>query len=132
VMYAEFNEEEGEEETGPGLGYVDIFNPDGSLVKRFVSKGQLNAPWGVAMAPASFLGSSEPAILIGNFGDGSINAYNMDGGYLGQLRSHGNPIVIEGLWAITFAPGRTDRLYFAAGPDDEEEGLFGYIKKSTE
>jgi uncharacterized protein (TIGR03118 family) len=135
VMYAKFDEEEGEEETGPGLGYVDIFNPDGSLVKRFVSKGQLNAPWGVAWAPASFFGDDgQPAILIGNFGDGHINAYREDGAYLGQLRAHGKPIEIEGLWAITFAPSTAttispDWLYFAAGPGDEEHGLFGYITK---
>jgi uncharacterized protein (TIGR03118 family) len=131
VMYAKLGDD-GDEEVGPGNGYVDIYTTAGSLVKRFVSKGQLNAPWGVAMAPASFLGSAEPAVLIGNFGDGHINAYNMDGAFLGQLRAHGNPIVIDGLWAITFPAGRTDRLYFAAGPDDEEDGLFGYVKKSTE
>jgi uncharacterized protein (TIGR03118 family) len=133
VMYAKVDPEEHEEEKGPGLGYVDIYNTDGSLVKRFVSRGQLNAPWGVAQATAGFFGDDgQPAILIGNFGDGHIDGYNMDGEFLGQLRAHGEPIEIEGLWAITFPPGRTDRLYFAAGPDDEEDGLFGYIKKATE
>jgi uncharacterized protein (TIGR03118 family) len=132
VMYAKVNPEEGEEEPGPGLGYVDVYNTDGSFVKRFVSKGQLNAPWGVALVPAGFMGAdSQPAILVGNFGDGHINAYNMDGEFVGQLRAHGNPIEIEGLWAITYNTP-TGRLYFAAGPDDEEDGLFGYIKKSTE
>jgi len=133
VMYAKVDPEEHEEEVGPGNGYVDIYNTDGSLVKRFVSRGQLNAPWGVAQAPAGFLGAdSQPAILVGNFGDGHINIYSMDGDFLGQMRAHGNPVVIEGLWAIMFPPGRTDRLYFAAGPEDEQDGLFGYIKKSTE
>jgi uncharacterized protein (TIGR03118 family) len=136
VMYAKVDPEEHEEEVGPGLGYVDIYNTNGTLDKRFVSKGQLNAPWGVAWAPAGFFGGdadAEPAILIGNFGDGRINAYSLDGNFLGQLRAHGEPIVIEGLWAITFPPSTStidpNRLYFAAGPDDEEEGLFGYIKK---
>jgi uncharacterized protein (TIGR03118 family) len=136
VMYAELNEEEGEEEKGAHLGYVDIYNPDGSLDRRFVSQGQLNAPWGVAWAPPSFFGegvSSEGAILIGNFGDGHINAYSVAGDFLGQLRQHGQPIVIEGLWAIMFPPATSsidpNRLYFAAGPEDEEEGLFGYIAK---
>jgi uncharacterized protein (TIGR03118 family) len=136
-MYAKVDPVEGEEEAGPGLGYVDIYNTDGSFVKRFVSKGQLNAPWGVAWAPASFFGDDEnarPAILIGNFGDGHINAYNEDGNFLGQLRAHGNPIVIDGLWAISFVPATAttidaNRLYFAAGPDDETEGIFGYIVK---
>ncbi|MES1198327.1 MAG: TIGR03118 family protein [Chitinophagaceae bacterium] len=134
VMYAKVDPEEHEEEVGPGLGYVDIYNADGTLDKRFASKGQLNAPWGVAMAPASFFGDDgQPAILVGNFGDGHINAYNLDGVFIGQLRAHGEPIVIEGLWAITFPPSTStidpNRLYFAAGPDDETEGLFGYIIK---
>jgi uncharacterized protein (TIGR03118 family) len=133
VMYAKVGQ--GEEESGPGLGYVDIYNPDGTLVKRFVSGGQLNAPWGIAKAPASFWGDDGTAniILIGNFGDGHINAFDENGNFLGQLRSHGMPIVIEGLWGLSFAPATStinpNWLYFAAGPDDEEEGLFGYITK---
>jgi uncharacterized protein (TIGR03118 family) len=137
VMYAKEDPmEEGEEEKGPGLGFVDIYNTDGSFVRRFVSKGQLNAPWGVAWAPAGFFGSGEngqPAILIGNFGDGHINAYSTEGNFLGQLRAHGNPIVINGLWTISFPPSTSsinhDRLYFTAGPDDEADGIFGYIIK---
>jgi uncharacterized protein (TIGR03118 family) len=138
VMYAKVDPVEHEEEVGPGNGYVDIFNTNGTLVKRFVSRGQLNAPWGVAAAPAGFWGEGnseiQNVILIGNFGDGRINAFNENGKFLGQLRSKGNPIVIEGLWAITFPPPTataTDpgRLYFAAGPADEEDGLFGYIDK---
>jgi len=137
VMYAKFDEEEVEEVTGPGLGYVDIFNPDGSLDKRFVSQGQLNAPWGVTEAPEGFWGEgsgNDEVYLVGNFGDGHINAFDEDGNFLGQLRAHGNPIVIEGLWGIAFAPSTSTALnhnwlFFAAGPDDEEHGLFGYIKK---
>jgi hypothetical protein len=73
-------------------------------------------------------------ILIGNFGDGHINAYDENGNFQGQLRSHGSPIVIEGLWGLSFAPSSATAinpnwLYFAAGPDDEEEGLFGYITR---
>jgi hypothetical protein len=71
--------------------------------------------------------------LIGNFGDGRINAFSLKGKFLGQLRAHGKPIEIEGLWAIMFPPATStidpNRLYFAAGPDDEKEGLFGYITK---
>ncbi len=135
VMYAKVGAD-GEEEKGPGNGYVDIYNPDGSLMKRFVTKGQLNAPWGVAKAPASFWGSGGQSgnILIGNFGDGRINAYSSNGDFIGQLRLSGVPIEIEGLWGITFPPASAaginpNWLYFAAGPDDEEEGLFGYITK---
>ena len=137
VMYAKVDPEEGEEETGDGLGYVDIFNPNGSLVKRFISRGQLNAPWGIAKAPPGFWGegsSTSDVYLVGNFGDGHINAYADNGNFLGQLRQHVQPIEIEGLWGIAFAPSTSTAinrnwLYFAAGPDDEEHGLFGYIKK---
>lgn len=135
VMYAKVGSD-GEEEVGPGNGYVDIYTPGGLLVKRFISRGQLNAPWGIAKAPATFWGDDglPDIILVGNFGDGRINAYNSNGDFLGQLRANGNPIVIEGLWAISFAPATATSinpnwLYFSAGPDDEEEGLFGYITK---
>ena len=137
VLYAKVDPVEGEEEAGDGLGYVDIFNPDGSMVKRFISNGQLNAPWGIAKAPAGFWGegsNNTNVFLVGNFGDGHINAYTENGNFLGQLRQHGRPIVIEGLWGIAFAPSTSTALnrnwlFFAAGPDDEEHGLFGYIKK---
>lgn len=140
VMYAKVDPEEGEEEAGPGKGYVSIFNMDGSFVRRFASQGQLNAPWGIAQAPVGFYAddnsgphSMGATILIGNFGDGTINAYTLDGTWIGQLRAHGAPIVIEGLWGIMFPPAAAaidhNRLYFVAGPDDEEEGLFGYITK---
>jgi len=135
VMYAKVGSD-GEEEVGSGNGYVDIFNPNGTLVKRFVSRGQLNAPWGIAKAPGSFWGDEpiDGRILVGNFGDGHINVYDSNGGFQGQLRKSGNPIVIEGLWGLSFAPTSATAinpnwLYFAAGPDDEEEGLFGYITK---
>jgi uncharacterized protein (TIGR03118 family) len=106
-------------------------------MRRFISRGQLNAPWGVTKAPAGFWGegsSTSDVFLVGNFGDGHINAYADNGNFLGQLRQHGEPIEIEGLWGIAFAPSTSTALnhnwlFFAAGPDDEEHGLFGYIKK---
>jgi len=136
VMYSKLGDD-GDEVVSPGNGYVDIYNPDGSLMKRFISGGQLNAPWGVAKAPTGFWGDGSETtnvILVGNFGDGHINAFDENGNFLGQLREHGNPIVIEGLWGISFAPATSTTinhnwLYFAAGPGDEEHGLFGYIKK---
>jgi len=137
VLYAKVDPADGHEEIGDGLGYVSVFNSDGSFVKRFISNGQLNAPWGIAKAPAGFWGEGSENInvfLVGNFGDGHINAYTENGNFLGQLRQHGQPIVIEGLWGIAFAPATSTALnrnwlFFAAGPDDEEHGLFGYIKK---
>jgi uncharacterized protein (TIGR03118 family) len=139
VMYAKVDEEEHEEEAGPGLGLVDIYTTSGMFVKRFTTGGTLNAPWGVAMAPVSFYKDDEdsdagPAILVGNFGDGRINAYRAkDGKFLGQLSMHNTPITIDGLWAISFAPSTSpinqNLLYFTAGPDDEQDGLFGYISR---
>jgi len=136
VMYSKLGDD-GDEVVSPGNGYVDIYNPDGSLMKRFISRGQLNAPWGIAKAPTGFWGEgseSTNVFLVGNFGDGHINAYTENGNFLGQLRQHGEPIEIEGLWGIAFAPSTSTALnhnwlFFAAGPDDEEHGLFGYIKK---
>ena len=148
VMYAKVGAD-GDEVKHPGFGFVDIYNPDGTLFRRFIQHGQLNAPWGVAHAPAGFLADmgddhhhgmrgkddddDNDVILVGNFGDGRINAFNTHGKFLGQLRQHGKPIEIEGLWAIMFppstAPINPNRLYFAAGPEDETDGLFGYIVK---
>jgi uncharacterized protein (TIGR03118 family) len=130
VMYALVDDVHGEETKGAGLGYVDIYNPNGSLVKRFASQGQLNAPWGIAMAPAGFFNHHDnTAILIGNFGDGKINAYSMNGDYLGHVQSHGVDVSIDGLWGISFGGTDPNRLFFAAGPNDEQDGLFGYLKE---
>jgi uncharacterized protein (TIGR03118 family) len=154
VMYAKVGSD-GEEEKGAGLGIVDIFNPDGSFVKRFASRGALNAPWGVAMSPTNFLEESDMSdnddhggnknkgdddaehlavILVGNFGDGRINVFSTEGLFLGQLQNHNHAIVIDGLWALSFAPATATtidpmRLYFTAGPKDETDGLFGYLLK---
>jgi uncharacterized protein (TIGR03118 family) len=157
----------GRDQAGVGNGYVDIFNTDGSLVKRFASKNFLNAPWGIVEAPANFLvnmnngnnddgdhggnnsgdgnnggnnnsgdgkhgtTAPQPAILIGNFGDGRINVYSLDGNFLGLLASHDQLLVIDGLWALSFAPTTSTidpgRLYFTAGPNGEKDGVFGYL-----
>jgi len=137
VLYAKVGAN-GRDEAGAGQGYVNVFNADGHLLKRFTSKGQLNAPWGIAKAPAGFLSNGDKdygaSILVGNFGDGRINAYTSDGKFIGQLNDQDGPITIEGLWAISFVPSTAtnidpNRLYFAAGPDNEEHGLYGYITK---
>jgi uncharacterized protein (TIGR03118 family) len=142
VTYAKVGPD-GRDLPGPGLGYVDIFTTNGSFVKRFASGETLNAPWGLAMTPAGIMTdeddhTSEPAIVVGNFGDGRINVYRArDGKFLGQLgKKHKEPLVIEGLWALVFPPATSPidqhRLYFTAGPDDEEDGLFGYIIKEDD
>lgn len=136
VMYAKQGPD-GDEIHHPGFGIVDIYNPNGTLAQRFISNGQLNSPWGIAKAPAGFWGDASDmgtVYLVGNFGDGRINAFDSNGNFLGQLRASGQPIIIDGLWGISFAPSTStvinhNRLYFAAGPDDETHGLFGYISK---
>jgi len=118
-----------------GFGVVDIFDTNGTLVSRVATHGQLNAPWGIALAPANF-GEFSGDLLIGNFGDGQINAYAQqpDGSWerAGGLRdSSGRQISIDGLWAIGFGnggtAGPTTTLYFAAGPNDEADGLYGSV-----
>lgn len=134
VAYAKVGPD-GRDLKGVGNGVVDIYSTSGTLLKRFAEKGSLNSPWGVAQAPASFFKGdpAQTAILIGNFGDGRINAYSTDGKFLGQLRANGKAVEIDGLWAISFAPTTStidpNRLYFAAGPNHELDGLFGYIIK---
>ena len=125
-----------DEAHGQGYGFVDAFDFGGNLVARVAQHGQLNAPWGLAWAPASF-GRFGGDLLVANFADGHINAYeemaNGHFGFRGFLRmGNGQPVAIDGLWAIQFghgAPnnGHTDTLFFTAGPNDEANGLFGTI-----
>jgi len=132
VAYAKVDESSDEEKTGPGLGIVNVFDADGFLLKRLVSFGPLNAPWGMALAPAGF-GEFSNMLLVGNFGDGKINAFDpATGAHAGPLHTRGQQdLVIEGLWGIAFGPGiqnqPTDTLFFAAGINDEEDGLYGRI-----
>ena len=116
---------------GHGHGFVDVFSNDGAFIRRLVTRGQLDSPWGLALAPAGF-GRFGGALLVGNFGNGHINAYDpTTGAHRGQLRrSNGKPIVIDGLWALRFGNGnaaKTGELLFSAGPADETHGLLGKI-----
>jgi len=139
VTYALQDKSKQIEVPGNGLGYVDEYTPDGKLVARVASKGNshapLNAPWGLAIAPAQF-GAYSGDVLVGNFGNGRISAYQqLSSGkwvYKGQLRvASGAPIVVDGLWSIAFgngaAAGPTNNLYFLAGPTGQTQGLFGFI-----
>ena len=138
VTYAKQDPTGEEEVAGRGLGFVDAFDTDGNLLARVASRGQLNAPWGVALAPVGEPGFGQFSgdLLVGNFGDGEITAYEevSSGGFelVGQLRgSRGGPLSIDGLWALGFGNGVTtgprSTLFFTAGPDDETHGLFGSI-----
>jgi uncharacterized protein (TIGR03118 family) len=139
VTYAKQDGAKKDDAPGNGNGYVDEYTTDGALVARVASGGRKNAPpnapWGLAMAPASF-GVFGGDLLIGNFGNGRISAYQDRGGgkwvFKGQLRRGDQTLItIDGLWALAFgngaAGGPTTSLYFAAGPGGEAHGLFGSI-----
>lgn len=132
VTYAKQDADAEDEVAGQGLGVVDVYDPDGNFVARLASGDALNAPWGLALAPASF-GEFGGALLVGNFGDGAINAYEPTSGrFLGTLRDENHHrIHIDGLWGIAFGNGlasqHTNALYYAAGPDDENGGAYGVV-----
>ncbi len=134
VTYALQDADAEDELAGAGRGFVDMFSADGTLLSRVASHGPLNAPWGLAWAPSDF-GRFGGDLLVGNFGDGRIHAYAWDGGgfsHDGLLRrGSGDPVWIDGLWAIAFGnggpAGATNALFFTAGPQDESHGLFGKI-----
>jgi uncharacterized protein (TIGR03118 family) len=131
VTYAKQNAAQHDDVAGQGNGFVDMFDTDGHLLKRFATRGQLNSPWGVARASFTF-GDFSGDILVGNFGDGTINAYDpATGNFRGTVRDVNNkPLVIDGLWTLTLGGGRNSNpntLYFTAGPNGETDGLFGTI-----
>jgi uncharacterized protein (TIGR03118 family) len=134
VSYAQQDAEKMDEIAGEGRGFVDAYDLAGNLLARVAQHGQLNAPWGLAMAPASF-DRYAGDLLVGNFGDGQINAYEETASgfeHRGTLRdSSGGKLVIDGLWALEFGNsnnnGNPDTLFFTAGPNDESHGLFGTI-----
>jgi uncharacterized protein (TIGR03118 family) len=134
VSYAMRSDFEPEQEApGPGLGLVDVFDTSGNLVERLVDEGgKLNAPWGMALAPADF-GTLSNALLVGNFGDGAINGYDPTSGrFLGAVSdASGAPFAAPGLWGITFGNDAVNQphaaLFFAAGINGEANGRYGRI-----
>jgi uncharacterized protein (TIGR03118 family) len=134
VTFAKQNDKKHDDVAGPGNGFVDIFDADGNLLDRFASGGTLNSPWGLALAPEGF-GKFSRHLLVGNFGDGRINAFDLNTGHFdGQLIDpEGNPLTINGLWAVRFGNGAPNggsrrKLFFTAGIADESHGLFGFIE----
>ncbi|MDB5447832.1 MAG: hypothetical protein JWQ97_3149, partial [Phenylobacterium sp.] len=114
-----------DEFAAPGLGAIDVFDMSGHLVRRLSIGGRLDAPWGMAIAPASF-GKFAGALLVGNFGNGQINAYDpQTGRHLGVLQAGDGKVGIDGLWALH--TGANGTITFSAGPDGESHGLVGSI-----
>ena len=139
VTYALQDDDAEDDVAGPGHGYVDAYDTAGNLLRRVASGGALDSPWGLALAPADF-GAFSNMLLVGNFGDGRINAYDLgvatrtgEALAVGPLHSaKGPPLQIDGLWALQFGNGAgagpKNTLFFTSGPFDEAHGLFGSLE----
>ena len=131
VTFAKQDAAKFDDDAGPGHGFVDVFAPNGDLLQRLASRGKLDSPWGVTLAPTTF-GAFGGDILVGNFGNGRINAFAPSTGqFLGQLKTSHGPLRIPGLWGLRFPTGSLNvvpgALYFTAGLNHEADGLFGDI-----
>ncbi|AOR37269.1 TIGR03118 family protein [Streptomyces fodineus] len=132
VTYAKQNAEKHDDVAGPGNGFIDVFSTGGRLLQRFARRGVLNSPWGLETAPKRF-GKFAGDLLVGNFGDGRINAFDLrTGRFEGTLKCpDGSPVVIPGLWGLqrgTARSGGEDSVWFAAGIEDEAHGLLGTLR----
>jgi len=131
VTYARQNAVKHDDFPGPGNGFIDIFNPSGTLLRRFASGGLLNSPWGIVQAPGDY-GKIAQSILVGNFGDGQITVFNGTGVALFQLKDvTGNVLSLPGLWGLSFGndtvAGAHNQLFFSSGPNGEVNGRFGRL-----
>jgi uncharacterized protein (TIGR03118 family) len=132
VTFAKQGPGKNDDDARPGDGFVDVFAPNGDLLQRLVSRGRLDSPWAVTLAPPTF-GAFGGDILVGNLGNGHIGAYDPTSGELQKQLSSavGGPITIDGLWGLRFAPATPgagpNTLFFTAGLNDEADGLFGTI-----
>ena len=140
VTYAKQNSAKHDDTPGAGRGFVDVFDTSGHLLDRVASRGALNAPGGLAVAPSNF-GTYSGDLLVGNFGDGRINAFQFPSGHSHKFQSagplkdaQGKPVVIDGLWSVVFGnggkAGSTNTLFFSAGINGEQDGLFGSLTAS--
>jgi uncharacterized protein (TIGR03118 family) len=135
VTYAKQNATAHDDVAGPGHGFIDVYTPDGFLVQRLASRGSLDSPWGMAIAPSSF-GPFAGMLLVGNFGNGRINVFNpFTGQFMGQLsNTQGQPLTIDGLWSLkvgTATTGGTQTVLFSAGINGEADGLLGSINPAS-
>jgi uncharacterized protein (TIGR03118 family) len=135
VTFAKQGPGKDDDDARPGNGFVDVFSPNGDLLQRLVSRGRLDSPWAVTLAPPTF-GAFGGDILVGNFGNGRINAFDpVTGEFQGELSGPGGgPIAIDGLWGLRFAPATPgagpNTLFFTAGLNHEADGLFGTLVPS--
>ncbi|WP_331736938.1 TIGR03118 family protein [Streptomyces sp. NBC_00211] len=132
VTYALQDDEKEDDTPGPGNGFIDVFSKDGKLLKRFASQGVLNSPWGLEVAPKGF-GKFSGDLLVGNFGDGRINVFDLHtGAFKATVEDRdGHPIEIPGLWGLqrgTDKSGGKEAVWFAAGINDENNGLLGVLR----
>jgi uncharacterized protein (TIGR03118 family) len=130
VTFAAQDADKHDDVAGAGNGFVDVFNTEGGFIKRLITGGLLNSPWGLARVPDRFGSFDHEVLLVGNFGDGRINAYDIGNGTFRATlhRRHAQPLTFNGLWALVFLD---DRLYFTAGIVDEAHGLFGFIHEQN-
>ncbi|AKU93673.1 hypothetical protein AKJ09_00337 [Labilithrix luteola] len=142
VTYAKQNDQKHDDVKGAGNGFINAFDADGNLLSRVVSNGPLNSPWGMAVTPDAF-GNVPHRLLVGNFGDGAINVFDVDihdkglvatfEGAIGDAQNQ--PLAIDGLWSLRFAPSAggfdSHQLFFTAGPNDEKKGAFGRLDLVT-
>jgi uncharacterized protein (TIGR03118 family) len=138
VTFAKQDDKKHDDVKGPGHGLIDIFDPMALTFRRFATGSdagghlhKINSPWGLAVSPKGF-GRHQDELLVGNFGSGTIMAFEADGKFAGLLLGkHHGPVTIDGLWGLRFGNGgkggRPSTLYFSAGPDGENHGLFGSL-----
>jgi uncharacterized protein (TIGR03118 family) len=131
VSYALQNAAMHDDISGPGHGFIDVYSLDGLMQRRLVSRGQLNSPWGMVMAPSGF-GAFSGDLLVGNFGNGWINAFDPSTGALvgNMVNPDGGPVVIDHLWGLIFGDkmaADANTLFFSAGIVDEAHGLLGTL-----
>lgn len=131
VAFAKQDEDKEDNVAGHGLGYVDKFTPDGTLIVRFEHGSWMNAPWGITVAPGNF-GDLSSRVLVANFGSGQIAAFDATSGqFVGMMKGKKKAITIDGLWGLGFgndgSAGAANVLFFTAGIQDESHGLFGTL-----
>jgi len=132
VTYAVQNAAKHDDVAGMSHGIIDVFDLQGHFLQRFAQHGQLNSPWGMTMAPAGF-GELGGTLWVGNFGNGQINAYDpQTGRFINKVRDpHGQALVIDGLWSLQVGNGANggdaNTIYFTAGPNGEQDGIFGSL-----